>query len=409
MVWKLKRALYGLKQAPRLWNKRLDEFLRSIGFKHLESEHSVYCRKSNAIIAVYVDDLLISCESEVEMSELKQLLGKTFEMKDLGSVKKLLGVTIVRNCDKKTFSLNQEDYVEKLLSKFGLEQCKHAVTPAEVGAKLKKDMCPRTQEEIEEMRNVPYAMAVGSLLYLVNCTRPDIAYAVANVSKFMQNPGRQHWIAVKRILRYLKGTSNYDLTLGSTEPLNPIGYCDSDWGGDPDDRKSTSGYLFLYGGVVSWRSRKQKTVALSSSEAEYMAATDAAKEAVWIQQFIEELFGEPIDNTTVWCDNQSCIALTKDPGHHDRNKHVEIRLHFIRNLVDRGRIHFKYCPTEEMLADGLTKSVSRITLEKLAKLMNTDQELGLSGSVEKRNQCKPILGSRRLTDNRRSNGNRYIE
>jgi len=197
----------------------------------------------------------------------------------------------------------------------------------------------------------------------------------------MSNPGNQHWIAAKRILRYLRGSSERPLILGGKSELTLYGFCDADWAGDQDDRRSTTGYLFILGGLITWRSRKQKTVALSTAEAEYMAAADATKEAVWISQLIKELHFS-ISTVPILCDNQSCIALAKDPGNHDRSKHIDIRIHFIRDLVDNGKVIFIFCPTEDMLADGLTKPVPMVTNQRLTDLMQLSSP-DLSGSVRK--------------------------
>ena len=388
-VWRLKKALYGLKQAPRSWNIRLHTFLVDQKFSRCESDHSVYTKNSErpVVIVVYVDDLLIAAADPFDAVDVKKKLSETFEMKDLGPVTKLLGIDITRNLEERTISLSQQEYVERILKEFGMEQSKSCGTPQAVGVKLSREMCPTDIIEKKEMEKVPYANLIGGLMYLVSWTRPDIANAVANCSKYMSNPGNQHWTAAKRILRYLRGTSGRPLILGGKSDLKLVGYCDADWAGDHDDRRSTTGYLFVLGGLITWKSRKQKTVALSTAEAEYMAAADAAKEAVWISQLVREL-RFPTSTIPILCDNQSCIALTKDPGNHDRTKHIDIRLHFIRDLVANEKVTFIYCPTEDMLADGLTKPVPLETNRRLTDLMELSP-LDLSGSVRKLSRGRP--------------------
>ena len=203
-------------------------------------------------------------------------------------------------------------------------------------------------------------------MYLSVSTRPDITYSVSTLAKFTSNPNQQHWTALKRVLRYLKGTVNYGLMYSSKTSKECVGYSDADWAGDLDDRKSTSGYLFqISGGAVTCRSKKQSCVALSTAEAEYMALSSTAQEAVWLRQLTAEL-GSPLKTaTTIFEDNQSAICMTKNPQFHGRTKHIAIKYHFIREQVGNGTIELKYCPTNEMLVDMFTKGLSREQFSKL--------------------------------------------
>jgi hypothetical protein len=220
-------------------------------------------------------------------------------------------------------------------------------------------MCPETDEEKNKMSKVPYRSAVGTLLYLVTGTRPDIAVAVGAVSRFLENPGEEHWVAVKRIMRYLKETINYTLTI-NPKSLELIGYCDADWAGDPDTRRSTTGYIFRLGGApICWRSKRQQTVALSTSEAEYMALASASQIAVWLRRLLEDLSFEQKQATTIFEDNQGCIAMAKNPITHERTKHIDIKYHFVRELIEDKKIAIQYIPTEDMLADIMTKGLAR--------------------------------------------------
>ena len=208
-----------------------------------------------------------------------------------------------------------------------------------------------------------YQSAVGSLLFV---TRPDITYAVGNVAKFCANPNKHHWTAVKRIMRYLKGKVHVGLLYSRYGSKECIGYSDADWAGDLDDRKSTSGYMFqVSGAAVSWRSKKQTCVALSTAEAEYMALVSAAQEAIWMRQLATDLGSNPTGATVIFEDNQSAIRMAKNPQFHGRAKHIGIKFHFIREQVNTGTVELNYCPTEEMVADMLTKGLSR---DKLAKM-----------------------------------------
>jgi hypothetical protein len=209
------------------------------------------------------------------------------------------------------------------------------------------------------MADVPYQSAVGSLIYLVTGTRPDIAVAVGEVSKYLENPGRQHWAAVKRILRYLRGTIEMSL-LVKPESSEVIGYCDADWAGDIDSRRSTTGYIFKFGGSpVCWKSKRQPTVALSTAEAEYMSMTHAAQTAIWLRRWLKDLGFVQRSGTKIYEDNQGCIAMAKNPVNHERTKHIDIKYHFVRELVAAGVIKIIYLETEEMQADILTKGMAR--------------------------------------------------
>ena len=249
-------------------------------------------------------------------------------MKDLGPAKQILGMKISRDRSKKLLWLSQERYIEKVLERFNMKDAKSVTSPLAGHHKLSSKECPSSKKEKEEMSKVPYQSAVGSLMYAMVCIRPDIAYAVGVVSWFMTNPGQAHWNAVKWILRYLKGTSRSCLHFGSGDPVLQ-GYIDADYAGDADSRKSTSRYLMTYaGGAVSWQSRLQKCVSLSTTDAEYTAAVEASNEVLWMKNFLQEL-GMKQENYNLFCDSQSAIHLAKNPSFHSRTKHIEVRYHWI--------------------------------------------------------------------------------
>lgn len=250
--------------------------------------------------------------------------------------------------------LDQIHYIAAVLKKFGMDACKPTKSPSEINAKLTKNMV-NDDNAIE----VPYQEVVGCLLYIANATRPDIGYATSDVSRFNNAHSDVHWIAVKRILRYLRGTINLKLRFKRHQNMKLVSaFCDADWGSELDDRKSRSGFVVLMcGGAVSWQSKKQSIVALSSTEAEYISLSSTVKELIWIAQLIKEIIGIKIC-AAVWCDNQSAIELASCEAYRPRTKHIDIRHHHIRDHMQNGLIELKYVKTDKQVADLLTKAVT---------------------------------------------------
>lgn len=362
LVCRLIKSLYGLKQAPRCWYKRFDSFIMSLEYNRLSADHCTYYKRFEddndfIILLLYVDDMLIAGPNKGRIQELKAQLAREFEMKDLGPANKILGMQIHRDKNNRKIWLSQENYLNKILRRFNMQDCKPISTPLPVNFKLSSSMSPSNEVERREMSRVPYASAVGSLMFAMICTRPDIAQAVGAVSRYMANPGREHWNTVKRILRYIKGTSNVALCYGGSE-LTVRGYVDSDFAGDLDKSKSTTGYVYtLAGGAVSWMSKLQKVVALSTTEAEYMAATQACKESIWIQRLLEEL-GHKQEKIVLFCDSQSALYIAKNPAFHSRTKHIRVQYHFVREVVEEGTVDMQKIHTNENLADVMTKPVN---------------------------------------------------
>jgi hypothetical protein len=327
LVCKLRRSLYGLKQAPRQWYKKFDSFICNTGFIRCNADHCCYVKSfknSYIILLLYVDDMLIAGASMEEINKLKKQLSKQFAMKDLGVAKQILGMKIIRDKASSTLKISQAEYVKKILSKFSMDEAKSVSTPLGSHFKLTKDQSPKTDQEKAYMNKVPYASAIGSLIYAMVCTRPDIAHAVGVVSRYMSNPGKQHWEAVKWILRYLRGTSDMSLCFAGAD-LKLQGYVDADLAGDVDSRKSTTGFVYTLGGTaVCWASKLQKIVAISTIEAEYVALTEAGKEMVWLQSFLDEL-GKKNEMGILHSDSQSAIFLAKNPAYHSRTKHIQLR------------------------------------------------------------------------------------
>lgn len=273
-----------------------------------------------------------------------------FEMTDLGVLHYFLGLEVKQTTDG--IFISQEKYTLDLLQRFGMADCKHVDTPMNAFEKL-------TLEDGTDMADEKaFRKIVGGLMYLTH-SRPDIVFAVSMVSRFMHKPTKQHFGAAKRILRYLRGTSNYGLWYSHVSNLKLFGFSDSDWAGSLDDRRSTSGFLFSLGsGAITWTSKKQATVALSSSEAEYVAAAAAATcQAIWIRRILEDLHQPQLGATEIFCDNIAAILISRNPSHHGRVKHIDIRHHFLREKVTEGQIKLEDCSTTEQAADILTKAL----------------------------------------------------
>jgi hypothetical protein len=358
-VCKLQKALYGLKQAPRIWYQTLADYLKTLGFEPLDADMSVFHRE-DMIIAVYVDDLLIAGPNINSINEVKRLLGEKFHMEDMKACSYYLGMKITRNRANRTIKLSQTGYLEKIIKDFNLWECntKHD-TPMETSS---KHMVPETEKQATPEFKRQYQSMVGSLMYAMMGTRPDIAFAVSVVSRFASNPNDYHMKAVKRILRYLRATIDMELTF-SGDLTGLTGYSDADWAGDLDTRRSTNGYVFNIGsGTISWSAKRQMAVALSSCESEFMGQTQAIKEAIWLKNFLaqvhSEKYGEPTA-TVLFCDNQGAMALARNPQYHGRSKHMGIQLNWQREQVEKGKVDLQYTPTERQVADGMTKALPK--------------------------------------------------
>jgi hypothetical protein len=263
------------------------------GYSRFQSDHCVYFKRlengSYIILLLYVDDMLVAWSNMQDINVLKKKLANSFSVKDLGAANKILGMRITRDRKNCKLTLSRGEYIEKVLERFRMKNAKPVSTPLANHFKLIKEMCPKTQEEIKYMSRVPYSLAVGSLMYAMVCTRPDIAHAMGVVSRYMNNPGKEHWEVVKWILKYLRGTSTHALCFGGPDTFLQ-GDVDSDMAGDKYSMRSTTGYVFTIGGTsISWILKLKRIVSLSKTEAEYVAATEASKEMIWLQMFMEEL------------------------------------------------------------------------------------------------------------------------
>ena len=291
---------------------------------------------------------------------MKHLLNSEFDMKDLGPAKKILGMEIIRNRKKCIMILSQRKYLEKVLRTFGMSSNKSVVTLLASHFKLSCSQCPSTDEEKSEMTKVPYANVVGCMMYAMVLTRPDLAHALNVVSRFMATLVKEHWKAVKWVLRYLKGTQGYGLVYGKSvgKDAGLRGYVDSDFAGDVDKRRSLTGYLFFLDGcLVNWKASLQHVVTLSTTKAEYTTATKAVKKALWLRGLIAEL-GIKQKTIEVHCDSSSAIYLSKNSTHHEKTKHIDIKLHFIINVISKGVISMVKVHTKDNPTDMLTKVVT---------------------------------------------------
>jgi Reverse transcriptase (RNA-dependent DNA polymerase)/GAG-pre-integrase domain/Integrase core domain/gag-polypeptide of LTR copia-type len=354
VVCRLNKALYGLKQSPRAWFGRFCQAMMGYGFNQSDSDHTLFFKRKNGkltLLIIYVDDMIITGDDRDEIQRLEEKLSQEFEMKNLGGLKFFLGIEVSRT--KNCIHLSQRKYTLDLIAEVGMLDCKPVDTPVIQNLKLgeSKDQIPVNRER--------YQRLVGKLIYLSH-TRPDIAYAVSLVSQFMHSPNEEHMEAVIRIIRYLKGTPGKGIQFTKNENLKLTGYTDADWGGNIVDRRSTSGYFtFVGGNLVTWRSKKQGSVALSSAEAELVAVVKGICELLWLKKLMCEIGFEQGEEMDLYCDNKAAIDMCRNPIQHDRTKHIGINRHHIRDHIEKGNIRLLHVSTKEQFADILTKAVPR--------------------------------------------------
>lgn len=360
-VYKLRKALYGLKQASRTWFSRIEKYFLNEGFQKSPNEETLFLKKNEEgkilIVSVYVDDLIYTSNDNLMMQEFKSSMQEEFDMTDLGKMRYFLGIEVMQTSEG--IHISQHKYAVELLRRFGMEECNAVSNPIVPGGKIDMD------ENGEKGDETLYKQIIGSLTYLTN-TRPDLKFVVSLLSRYMSRPTKLHFHAVKRVLRYLKGTLDYGIWYkrGSAAELKV--FTDSDYAGDVDGRKSTSGYTFMMsGGAVAWSSKKQSVVALSTTEAEYIAAAICACQVIWMRRILQEMEFALEDNvTTILCDNTSTIKLSVNQVFYNRSKHMDVRYHFLRNLVNDGVVRLEYCGTQDQLADIFTKPLKKDSFQK---------------------------------------------
>ena len=308
--------------------------------------------------------MIIGSKDVNDLNEFKSSLSERFKMKDLGVIKYFLGIEFLHDKVNNSITMGQHMYVERILQRFGLADCSSKGIPCTPG--INKELCDKSKV-FDNTRL--YREMVGSLIYVMMGTRPDLCYAVTLLSQHMAKPTLAHLNLCKQVYRYLKGTISYNMTYCKTkDDLNLTGFSDSDWGASPDG-KSTSGYCFSLdnrGPLIAWRSCKQRVVALSSCEAEYIALTDAMKEGNFLRQLLADMTGSELKVVKLYADNQGAIALSKNPVHRKRSRHINIRYHFIRQNVDEGIVKLEYIPTAKNIADMFTKPLPKSKLTEFA-------------------------------------------
>lgn len=359
---KLKKSLYGLKQAPRQWYQRFLDFVSKLNFKSLDNEPCIFIRNSNGhkiIIALYVDDILIAGSNLNETNVVISLLSKEFHMSKLESVSEFLGIRMKFTSD--SLIMDQESYVIKLLTKFNMLECK----PCDIPISPKS-----TPSDFMKGKpfNGPYRELVGCLLYLSYVSRPDILYAINCLSQMQEKPTDIAWTALKKILRYLKGTLSLKLVFKKhNSDSNLSMYVDADWGANTNDRKSVSGYILMFCNMpVLWCCNKQKSVALSSTEAEVIALTKSVQDLVWVKNTACQIAN--INDLVIFEDNQSCIKCITNENNHGRMKHIDVKLKFVRDIVKRNNIKIEYIPTNVQIADLFTKALPKAKFQELLSL-----------------------------------------
>jgi hypothetical protein len=368
MVCKLVKAIYGLRQASHNWNQTIDSFMKSRGYEPVRSDPCVYIKRFSSgrliIICLYVDDTIIACDKRdlAIWKEDKQAIAAHYAIKDLGECQWILNMKVIRDRSNRIITLSQEAYIERILNEFNLSECRTHSIPAQTSELLlpidNTKPVPLTWDEA-----ATYQSMVGALLYAANVTRVDIAFIVGQLCRYTSKPCRHHYDAAVRVFRYLRGTSAACLIFGGSKPNSKLieitAYTDANWGSDKQTGKSVSGGLIRFNGdLINWFSKRQKSVAQSSAESEYMALAETIKEVLWYRSIVFEIAGQRIC-ATIKCDNQAAIKLSANDSIHDRSKHINIRYHFIRDVVNKKRVRIEWIDTKNQQADILTKALTR--------------------------------------------------
>jgi hypothetical protein len=384
MVLKLEKTLYGIKQAPREWNIEYNNAIVALGYTRCSSDTCVYVKRSRTgnpmIIPVFVDDSFPACATAdlpELMADLSQLMAK-YHITECNDAHVVLGMRVTRDRQNRSLKLDQQMYIEKILHECGMAEAKGAATPELERSRQPERAISSSSSDTRvggdaRQQQKQFRSIIGALLYAALATRADIAHACVSLSRSVNNPQAEHWAKLKHLLRYLSATNEVGLTFGGGASssdshalqLSPT-FCDADWAGDSTDRRSITGYIMkINGSTVSWASKKQTTVSLSSAEAEYMAAGAATQEIIWLRGLLSELGWPQQSPTILQCDNQAAIAIAAEDIHHARTKHIDIRLHFIRSHVAAGTLRLQWVPTADQQADILTKPLGRIAFARL--------------------------------------------
>ncbi|XP_071708848.1 uncharacterized mitochondrial protein AtMg00810-like [Rutidosis leptorrhynchoides] len=355
----LKRSLYGLKQAPRAWYQRFADFVSIIGFVNNKVDHSlfVYHHGNNtAYLLLYVDDIILVTSSHALRCKLLHLLGNDFAMKDLGPLNSFLGISVSRS--SQGLFLAQEAYAKDIIERAGMLFSNPCATPFDtLGKQSSKLGTPYSKPTL-------YRSLAGALQYLT-FTCPDISYAVQQICLHMHAPYTSHVHALKHVIRYIQGTVSMGLHITPSSSRDLVAFTDADWAGCPDTRRSTSGYcVYLGDNLLSWSSKRQPIVSRSSAEAEYRGVANVVAEVCWLRNLLMELHCPLHKSTLVYCDNVSAIYLSGNPIQHQRTKHIELDIHFVREKVARGQVRILHFPTRFQIADIFTKGLPRVLFEE---------------------------------------------
>ena len=369
-VLRLKKCIYGLQVSGKKFNDKFNGDLLALGYTRCESDPCVYVRESEegelSYLVLTVDDLQVVVKEEREYERTRDRLMETYKMTDMGELDFYAGIKMEQN--EGSITLSQEAYTQKLLEQYNMSGCKPVPTPAVVGNKLSREEEPATEEEKREMQEVPYRRAVGGLLYLSVCTRPDIEQSVNTVSKFCNNPGKKHWEAVKRILRYLKGTPDYGIRYtreGNEDGWLLVCYVDADFAACLDTRRSRTGFVLFYAGApVCWGTRGQGAVSTSTAEAEYVALSTSSNDVKWIRQLLGELKVGHSVPTVMYGDNSAANLFVTQPTSIKRCKHIDIKYHHVREKQQWGEIDVRKVESEANTADVFTKPLGEVAFRR---------------------------------------------
>jgi hypothetical protein len=382
-VLKVLRSLYGLKQAARDWNLLIKRELLKWGFVQSLADPCMFVHEEEKIrILVYVDDVLVAAKEQSQTGWFWTKLSGRFNAKNLGEVHKVLGVRVTRDRKHRTIFLDQEQYLRAVLDKFGMSSKKYK--DKKIPSADYTSFRPATDNDTR-IDTTEYQQAIGSLMFAMVLTRPDIAFTLGKLSQYMSDPAKHHGHALKNLLRYLRSTVTMKLRYGPGGAHSQfVIYSDADWASDVVDRKSVSGSTAMfYGGPISWSSKKQRSVATSSCESEYIALSTCCKQGQWIAQVFRDLgfpkyIGKDTNKVQMLGDNQGAIALTKNPHLHERSKHIDVCYHYVRDLAERGKLDVAYVPTADMVADGMTKPLQRVAFERFKNQLGVIYEPDLS-------------------------------
>jgi hypothetical protein len=363
-VCRLRKAVYGLHQAPRAFYTHISKVLSKAGYKSIHGDPSIFVKKEQghtSFIGLYVDDAIVASTSSQQLEDTQRFLNKHFKMTWTDQPKMLLGIEIARDREAGTLRISQRHYAQEILKTFGMEHCTPKKYPMQ-----KPLPANSTKDKPAPDRRFPYLEFIGKLNYLARSTRPDLAFVASHLATFCSWYQEEHWLACLDVMKYIKGTMDAGITYSRTGPNHPVGYSDANYATDTGDRKSISGYAFTYaGGMISWKSKKQPIVALSTSESELVALDSAAREAVWITSLFDQLQTPVKLPMQLWEDNQGTINITKNPVNHPGTKHIAVRYFSVRDWIQEGKLKIGYLKTSDMPADALTKPLNGTQLRQL--------------------------------------------